>query len=636
MRDITEDEIRSAFGEKTFSRGQTYFENGYVERGVKKGDNLIGTVLGSAPHPYKVKMQMKDNIYSRCTCPVGEMCKHGAALLLQWINKKDLFVDCDCILVSLREKSKEELIKIISSMLENDPALALRLAFSEEVTQKRVNIEAISRKLHYVGREFLDYYAVPGVVEELEEVKERGDKLREEGHLEDAVEVYLLLIEWGIDAFENGVDDSDGELGDVIIGCVEDFNSIAENFREEQKRDLLYRILKIVEVEDHGLETKEMLYRIVTKENIAFVEEELLRRMPTSGEKHHIDYHRRNILDLISDLYWALGMQEDALRVMKEAGFKNEDDYIRMVRALIKRGEHEEAFHLVREGLRFETERDNRLGELYFMLLHQFLLEEKREDIQVNVEEMMTTALRLLSFSFDSERYSIMREVFERIELHGRLISAIKEKCKDSVVIDMLLYENRTDEAVERSLSSPALHPAKLMEVAGVAQERGKDEATLKLTGKAVKNGLTSADASACELIEFFVKESDEKELKKAIDCVRNIFIARIFADALIKRNQEYAVMLLRRFITEIGKEEIKGYTTKIEDKYAREICHFWISALINRSYVYYDDVIDVLKVMKKITGEEEWKEYISTLMKDNKGKKKLLEKIRKLSLQFP
>jgi len=36
MRDITEDEIRSAFGEKTFSREQTYFENGYVKRSKKR------------------------------------------------------------------------------------------------------------------------------------------------------------------------------------------------------------------------------------------------------------------------------------------------------------------------------------------------------------------------------------------------------------------------------------------------------------------------------------------------------------------------------------------------------------------------------------------------------------------------
>ena len=38
MRDITRDEIRRAFGEKTFARGLEYFENGYVEK-------IISTII---------------------------------------------------------------------------------------------------------------------------------------------------------------------------------------------------------------------------------------------------------------------------------------------------------------------------------------------------------------------------------------------------------------------------------------------------------------------------------------------------------------------------------------------------------------------------------------------------------------
>jgi len=41
MRDITRDEIRRAFGEETFARGLEYFENGYVEIGVKRNGGGI-------------------------------------------------------------------------------------------------------------------------------------------------------------------------------------------------------------------------------------------------------------------------------------------------------------------------------------------------------------------------------------------------------------------------------------------------------------------------------------------------------------------------------------------------------------------------------------------------------------------
>ena len=76
------------------------------------------------------------------------------------------------------------------------------------------------------------------------------------------------------------------------------------------------------------------------------------------------------------------------------------------------------------------------------------------------------------------------------------------------------------------------------------------------------------------------------------------------------------------QFITDVGKEEVTSYAMRMEDKYAKDLCHFWVSTFINRSYVYYDSVIDVLKVVKGIMGEKEWEKYIFTLIENNKGKK--------------
>lgn len=296
MRDITEDEIRSAFGEKTFLRGLGYFENGYVEMRVKKGNNLTGTVQGSMLHPYRVEIDIEDNIYCRCTCPVGTMCKHGVALLLQWVNDNDSFADADDLLASLQKRSKEELYEIISSMLEDNPALVSKLAFSEKVREKKIDMEVIAKRLDQIGRGFFDYYAVPGVARELEDIKEIGDTLAEEGCFSDAVEVYLTLIEWGVNAFENGADDSDGDLGDIVYCCVEDFTKIAEKLEEKQKRDLIDRILNIMEGEDYGLETDELLYGLATKENISVIEEELLKRIPR-GESFHIQGKWRHFIN---------------------------------------------------------------------------------------------------------------------------------------------------------------------------------------------------------------------------------------------------------------------------------------------------------------------------------------------------
>ena len=78
---------------------------------MKRGNKLIETVLGSAPNPYKVRVEIADEIHSECTCPVGEMCKHGVALILQWMKERGSFLDADHLLASLARRDKKELIK---------------------------------------------------------------------------------------------------------------------------------------------------------------------------------------------------------------------------------------------------------------------------------------------------------------------------------------------------------------------------------------------------------------------------------------------------------------------------------------------------------------------------------------------
>ena len=51
---------------------------------------LSGLVLGTAPLPYSVEVYFdSDCVNSECSCPIGEDCKHGAALILTWLNLQD-------------------------------------------------------------------------------------------------------------------------------------------------------------------------------------------------------------------------------------------------------------------------------------------------------------------------------------------------------------------------------------------------------------------------------------------------------------------------------------------------------------------------------------------------------------------
>lgn len=636
MRDIAEEEIKSAFGNKTFSRGLDYFERGYVENAVKRGEKLHGTVLGSAPNPYKVTVEIAhDKIYSECTCPVGWMCKHGTALLLQWINDRASFTDVDDFLSSLQKKSKEEIIKMMGSIVERDPISAAKLSFQVEVSERKVNLDAISRRIGHVLRGFLDYYAVPGVVEELEEVKEMGDKLAEERHFEDAVDVYLLLIERGVDVFESGVDDSDGRLGSFVMDCVRDFNDSAEKLEEEQKDSLIHRIMDVVGKEDYGLETDEMLFRVATRENMPDIEEDLLGKIP-AGEDFSAKHHRKRIIDLLTNLYGNLDLYEDAFRVIERAGLRDKGDYLRLAEALMKRDKGEEAFEQVKKGLKEGKGGNYTLDELYFKLLNQFLAEGKIKGEELEAEEPINVALDMISY-FRQEIYERIKEVFKKIGRYDGLISNIKERSDGDVAISVLLHDGYINDAIELVMSSDKVRPTQIIEVAEVAKQKGKEEEAVKLTFQALKRGLISAEKPINELINLFVMKSEEEVLKEAIGYARNVSIARIFINALLSssKSPEFAVWLLEKFASSMGKGEIKSYAVRLKGVGASEealkICHEWVFNLINRSHVYYDDAVDVLGTMKGICDEDAWRAYISAFVEANKGKRKLMEKMREI-----
>jgi uncharacterized Zn finger protein len=627
MRLITEDEIREVFGEKTFSKGLIYFESGYVKTGIRKGDTLTGSVLGSVQNPYTVRITITDDIHSECTCPVGEMCKHGVALLLQWVTDKDSFVDLDHLLTLLKKRSKDELIETIHSMLESDPALASKILFSEEVKEKNITIAAISRRLDHMRKE-LPNFVTPEIIRELEKMKKIGDNLTEEGLLSDAAEIYLRLIEWGGDAFEEDIDDRNGMLTDVLMCCAEDFGRNAEKLSEEQKKALICRATNFIEAEDYGLEIEMLLSGLASKENMSLLETELLKKIPGECE----EYYRGRVLDILTYLYEKLDMGEDALRMLRETGLTNEDDYVRLVEALMRQKKSTESFEYVQEGLQAEDIQDTRLHELYFTVLHQILLEEGKE-FEVNVREATAYAVHLLSSHFNLEVFEIIKNVFQKMGKCEQLISDIREKCDDYTAAMALLFDNRFDELVDHALSATTLRPVLLVKAAEVAKRRGRIEAAKELTGKALKEGLILTGPTIDELIRLVVKESDENELKETMDSIQNIFAAEVFIDALLERNQEYGVLLLRRFIAEIRKETMERYVMKMENEYAKEMCRLWISETMRQSYEYSDDVIDILEVMKGIMEKEEWNEYISTFIEENSGEKKLLEKIRRTDL---
>jgi uncharacterized Zn finger protein len=392
MTKLSENIIRDIFGDRTFLKGLDYFNHSYVLNTVKIGDILYSQVIGSSFKPYEVKAFINDTETStKCTCPVGFMCKHGAALLLKWVNEPSSFVDADKFLLSLERMSKSEIIRIIETILKQNPSLITEFSI-EKQEKPEINLDAISEKIGWIVHGELDYYHVWDAIHSLEEIKNTADRLKEKGSYKNASEVYLALVRGGVTAYEEGIDDSDGSMGDFVSQCIHDFNECMEQIDDiSYKNKILERILDIIEEEDYGLEAQEMLYSIVNEQNIHRIEEYMLGKLEEKRETasdFSYKYKKRDVIEILIGLYEKIGNPEEKLRLARYE-LADKEDYARVAKVLMEGKRFEEALDTVKKGLALHEEPSFSLNKLYFDLA-EILVQQKSELVELIKNEVMS------------------------------------------------------------------------------------------------------------------------------------------------------------------------------------------------------------------------------------------------------
>lgn len=632
VRSVGRDEIERAFNEKDLSRGRRYYKEGYVKEGVKKGGKLFGLVLGSRPEPYRVEVDLSQGIYSECTCPVGKMCKHGVALLLKWINNEEWFIDADQLLISLRSRTKEELIDIIATMVREKPCQVARTLEDRE-RGAQVNKEAIIKRIDYATRGFIDWQKARAVANEFEEVSGIADNLLDEGYIMDAIDLYLLLIEKGVETFEQGADDSGGDIGWVLTKIVRRCSQAIEKLDEEERERLIPRIFHIVEIEDYGLETKKLITAVATRENKSIITEKILARTPRSVENYHAKYKRDEFLNILVDVYENLGLLEDVPKLLEEVRLENKSDYLRLAKILKNQGEEKRAFKVIKEGVKLQG-KDLQLDKLYFRVLSSLLERELEMEEEFESNRATNIALRLLDTGNVSKNYELAKKVFKKAGRYEELFSTVREECDTNTLLTLLLHEENYGEVIELALTKPReLTRYNLVNAADVAKDKGRRGAVKKIMFSWLeKRSKASRDLGGSSeiksLLRILVEESDEEQLREATGYIKFPSLTKKFARLLINRNQALAVKLLKGIITDLKAEAVKNYANEMDNEFAVDLLCHWVHKFINRSYVYYDDAIKLLRIIRKKMGEE-WNEYISSFVERNSGKKKLLEKLR-------
>ena len=132
--EMKQSDIEDVYGETIFWRGMDYYESGNVLSAVKIKNVLRGEIDGNYTYFTTVNL---DNLNCECSCPYGLNCKHGAALLLQYLNEE--YDDGDEVIKRLDNMGKKELREIIDRLISMNPSNLQYLLIPKENDIESIN-----------------------------------------------------------------------------------------------------------------------------------------------------------------------------------------------------------------------------------------------------------------------------------------------------------------------------------------------------------------------------------------------------------------------------------------------------------------------------------------------------------------
>jgi uncharacterized Zn finger protein len=141
LPNLTESHVRKLASEKSFERGKTYYRDEAILEPIRQGIELRAYSEGSDYKPYQVSATLAKNgiAETSCTCPYDHsgICKHVVALLLTYVHNPQAFRAIPPLEELLAERSKEELVAIISEMIKREPELISLVELSAATQQAR-------------------------------------------------------------------------------------------------------------------------------------------------------------------------------------------------------------------------------------------------------------------------------------------------------------------------------------------------------------------------------------------------------------------------------------------------------------------------------------------------------------------
>jgi uncharacterized Zn finger protein len=392
--DLTWDDLEQWVGSRILSRGERYQRQGRVsELAVTSDGGLIAWVSGTQQYATKVVMDEEGRPDSVCTCPYAINCKHGAAVVLEYLEQigEDRRIpqasegDNRLVLVEgrgedevldegepglpepvrleiepfLQEKSKAQLVELLLEIAEQHPDIGQDLVDRQQILSGSTKklVARLRKEIREVGAEpgWQRHWSGEGYTPDYSGICQKLSTLLEAGYPDEVLDLGRELVIVGLRQAEES--DDEGETADQVASCMPVIVEALERSSLPPAAKLAWAVEAVLK---DPFETcsdfEEYLGRRHPKEAWNTLADQLLARLKTFARSGGADEFSHNYArDRLSD--WAIyalqhAGRSDEIIPLCEAETPKTGSYERLVRWLIHRHRYEDAERWIHEGIR--------------------------------------------------------------------------------------------------------------------------------------------------------------------------------------------------------------------------------------------------------------------------------------------
>ena len=392
--DLTWNDLEEWAGGKIVSRGKKYQRQGRVcDLAVAEDKGLIAWVEGTERYATKVVMDDDGLLDSSCTCPYELDCKHGVAVVIEYLKRIDdnqsfpkasrddtrlkILEDKDRddepideetavsdderkeINQFLKSKTKAQLIELIHEIAQQHPEMTLALVDRRQLTSGHTKtlVTRLRHEIQEIGNEagWQDYLRGRGYTPDYSGIRNKLETLLEAGHTDEVLTLGRELVSTGIRQVEESHDE--GETMMEVAACMPVIVKALDRSSLDSTAKLNWALDAVLEDPYEVCEAfAEYLHLRHPKSAWHTLADRLLLRLKEMKRSKGLDDFSRNYeRDQLSD--WAIHAldragRKDEIISLCEAEAKKTGSYGRLVNFLVSAQRYEEAERWIQEGIR--------------------------------------------------------------------------------------------------------------------------------------------------------------------------------------------------------------------------------------------------------------------------------------------